>query len=356
MDGADAVLMHVDGQGKPHVLHHAHLPMPSDLRQSCLELNVPGNNELDRAHRAANGLALWYAELVDTLLTQSNRSASSICAIGVHGQTVRHQPNGAGDDTNSRYTVQLNNSALLAERTGIDVISHFRERDIAAGGQGAPLVPAFHRLCFSQSGQDTAVVNIGGIANVTWLGRDGSCLGWDSGPGNMLLDAWYARSVGGAWDDGGAWSLQGQCVSELLERWLGDPYFQQAGAKSSGREHFGEHWLHQTPHLSDYAPVDVQATLVELTAQSVVRSLPGLPQQILVCGGGALNQALMVRLQVLLPGTEVKPTSDVGMPVMQVEASAFAWLAWAWVHRTPGNWPDATGATGPRVLGALFPK
>ena len=355
MDGVDAVLASINETGSLRVLTHRHCAMPQSLRALCLSLNAAGHDELDRMERASNHLAEWYADAVHGLLNEARTPASQAIAIGVHGQTVRHQPNGAPGIPHSRYTVQLNNPALLAELTGIDVIAEFRERDLAAGGQGAPLVPAFHRQSFGAIGQDIAVVNIGGIANVTWLGADASCSGWDSGPGNMLLDAWCERHTGQAWDESGRWAASGHVQPALLTRWLGDPYFQQLGAKSSGRDYFGVHWLDQDPAIRDLAPQDVQATLVALTAHSIVSSMPSIPDRVLVCGGGALNPELMSAIAQLVPRTPVVTTGEAGLPPMQVEAAAFAWLAWAWVHRVPGNWPAATGAKGPRVLGALFP-
>lgn len=355
MDGVDAVLASLDADGRLQVTAHAHLPMPVDLRALCLSLNTRGDDELDRMQRAGNHLAHWYAQAVEHLLRDAPTPAKDIRAIGVHGQTVRHQPNGASDTPWTRYTVQLNNPAVLAELSGIDVIAHFRERDIAAGGQGAPLVPAFHRQCFGQAGHNVAVANIGGIANVTWLGADASCLGWDSGPGNMLLDAWCERHTGQPWDENGAWAGSGRVQPALLDSWLADPYFQQSGVKSSGREYFGVHWLERDAAIHTFLPQDVQASLVALTAHSIVASLPTPPERLLVCGGGALNPQLMRALASLLPETAVANTGEAGLPPMQVEAAAFAWLAWAWVHRAPGNWPAATGAQGPRILGALFP-
>ena len=356
LDGVDAVLVDIASANAVHVLHHVHLPMAADLRATCLGLNHPAANELHTAEVTANHLAHWYAQAVEGLLTQAQCDKVSVAAIGVHGQTVRHQPNAASDDPLSAYTVQLNNPALLAELTGIDVVANFRERDIAAGGQGAPLVPAFHRQVFAQSERRVAVVNIGGIANVSWLDAQGQCSGWDSGPGNMLLDAWCEQHTGQAWDHNGDWAATGQVQAQLLATWLQDPYFQTQGVKSSGREYFNLAWLHaRTPNLSEHAPCDVQATLVALTAQSIAESLPDTPHQLLLCGGGALNATLVTAIETRLPHTAVADTRQAGMPVMQVEAAAFAWLAWAWFQRYPGNWPAATGAQGLRVLGALYP-
>jgi anhydro-N-acetylmuramic acid kinase len=356
LDGVDAVLVEIGSTGSLHVLHHVHLPMPPDLRAVCLALNHTAGDELHRSQVAGNHLAHWYAQSVRELLAQASCPADTVRAVGVHGQTVRHHPVPLADDPWSAYTVQLNNPSLLAELIHIDVIAQFRERDIAAGGQGAPLVPAFHRQMFAAPEQDVAVVNVGGIANVSWLAADGQCLGWDSGPGNMLLDAWCEQHTGQAWDEDGAWGATGRLQPELLSAWLQDPYFARHGAKTSGREHFHVGWLRAlSPALDEYAPPDVQATLVALTAHTIAASLPHPPDKLLLCGGGALNCALVTAVADRLPSTRLADTSAAGLPVMQVEAAAFAWLAWAWTQRHPGNWPAATGAKGLRVLGALFP-
>ena len=356
LDGVDAVLASISAAGHLQVVNHVHNPMPGLLREACLELNQTTTNELHRAQVTANHLAHWYSQAVQDLIKQAGCAREEIRAIGVHGQTVRHHPVPMTDDPWSAYTVQLNNPALLAELSGVDVVAQFRERDIAAGGQGAPLVPAFHRQMFAKPDQHTAVVNIGGIANVSWLAADGQCLGWDSGPGNMLLDAWCDQHTGQPWDDQGQWAASGKVQSDLLQAWLNDPYFKQQGVKTSGREYFNMTWLQaRTPHLHEHAPADVQASLVALTAQTIVDSLPNCPDHVLLCGGGALNQTLTSALSARLPRTSLANTDAAGLPVMQVEAAAFAWLAWAWHQRKPGNWPAATGALGLRILGALHP-
>ncbi len=354
LDGVDGVLAAFDGD-QISVHAHAHRAFEPALRQELLALNTPGPDELHRAALAANALARLYAEVVATLRRACPDAA--VRAIGAHGQTVRHRP-GAIDGTG--YTLQLNAPALLAELCGLPVVADLRSRDLAAGGQGAPLVPAFHRACFGRPGEHLAVLNLGGIANLTLLGADGGVLGFDCGPGNALMDAWCQRHLGQPYDDAGRWAAGGRVLPSLLAAALAEPYFALPPPKSTGRDDFHAAWLDRL--LVTAAPTadprDVQATLAELTALSVAtdlrRHLPGA-DRLLVCGGGALNDALMGRLAAALPGVAVASTAEAGLPPMQVEATAFAWLARAHLLGEPGNLPSVTGAAGPRVLGALYP-
>lgn len=348
-------------------LAHASLPLPTGLHDELLALNRPGgHDELHRAALAANALARLYAEACHSLLAQTGLTAARIHAIGAHGQTVRHRPGAqAGSLADpTGYTLQLNNPALLAELTGIAVVADFRSRDIAAGGQGAPLVPAFHQQVFGLPGTDTAVLNLGGIANLTLLPADGEpVLGFDTGPANALMDAWTQRHTGRPYDAGGQWAASGQVHAGLLQALAAEPFFRQPPPKSTGRDLFHDAWLQ--PHLSAFqglAPADVQATLLELTAytatQALARHLPAC-RRLLVCGGGALNTQLMLRLDAQLEAAgvaaRVQSTADCGLPPTQVEAAAFAWLAACTLAGLPGNLPSATGAAGPRILGALYP-
>ncbi len=350
MDGVDAVLAH-DGE-RFQVLAHQHLPFSNALRKELFELNKPeGMDELHRAALAGNGVARCYADVVAQLLEASNHQAGEICALGAHGQTVRHRP-GAFDGIG--YTLQLLNPALLAEQAGIDVVADLRSRDVAAGGQGAPLVPAFHRAMFGRADRDVAVLNIGGISNVSLLRADGTASGFDCGPGNCLMDLWVQEYLRQPYDADGAWAAIGTVIPALLQRLLAEPYFALPPPRSTGRDLFNCAWLAR--YLSgDESPEDVQATLLELTVRTVVDSLPAAPAELLVCGGGALNKALMARLQALLPDSAVMPTDARGLPAMQVEGAAFAWLAMRFTRRLAGNLPAATGAAGPRLLGALYP-
>jgi anhydro-N-acetylmuramic acid kinase len=355
LDGVDGVLA-AFGDSQMRVLAHASAPFAPALRDELLALNTSGSDELHRGELAANGLMRVYAAVVQDLLTQAHIEAGTVRAIGAHGQTVRHRPQ-AFDGTG--YTVQLAQPALLAELTGIDVVADFRSRDVAAGGQGAPLAPFFHRGMFGRSGETVGVLNIGGISNLTLLRRDGTMTGFDCGPGNGLMDAWCQRHTGRPYDDQGAWAAGAQPEPALLAAMLSEPYFSEVPPKSTGRDLFNERWLAQ--HLAAFAhlpPQRVQATLAELTARccadDVQRHEPGL-RHLLVCGGGALNTHLMRRLQAMLPAAQVQSTGSAGLPPLQVEAAAFAWLARKAVLREPLELQSTTGARGARVLGAVWP-
>ena len=351
MDGVDAVLARFPA-GQVEVLAHHHLPFDSALRAELFALNKPqGPDELHRAALAANGVSRAYAEVTLQMLEMAGVSADAVAAQGAHGQTVRHRPR---EFDGTGYTIQLLNPSLLAERSGVAVVADLRSRDVAAGGQGAPLVPAFHQAVFAQPGRDIAVLNIGGISNVSLLRADGRSSGFDCGPGNCLMDLWVHAHLRQPYDADGAWAATGTVLTPLLQRLLAEPYFSLPPPRSTGRDLFNCAWL--AGYLSgDEKPEDVQATLLELTAQSIVDSISGSPAELLVCGGGALNSTLMARLQALMRGTAVMATDARGLPAMQVEAAAFAWLAMRFMRRLPGNLPDATGAAGPRVLGALYP-
>jgi len=364
LDGVDGVLVDFSGP-RLRVDAQATLAFDADFRAELLALNAPGQNELHRAARVGNRIAAAYAQVVDSLLQTAKKhgvQATDVCAVGAHGQTVRHQPqriSTAADGTG--YTLQLNNAALLAELCGIDVISDFRARDIAAGGQGAPLVPAFHQSVFSQSDAAVAVLNLGGISNVTVLPRhsDGPVLGFDCGPGNALMDAWCLRHTGQAFDAAGAWAAGGHCLPELLRHLLDEPYFELPPPKSTGRDLFSTGWLNnKLDGFTCKNPQDVQNTLTEFTARACVDCIQRYApdsQFLVVCGGGAYNQFLMQRLQASLPNIHVDTSDHHGLPPLQVEASAFAWLARQTVLRLPANLPHATGARGPRILGAIYP-
>ena len=353
LDGVDAVL--ADFSKGVRILGHSSQAFSNDLRQTLLHLNHSGSNELHTASLAANQLALIYAQTVQKLLQNCDCQPSAIAAIGAHGQTVRHQP---GLHDGIGYTLQINNPSLLAERAGIRVVADFRSRDIAAGGQGAPLVPAFHHHVFAQAGQTIAVLNIGGIANLSVL-TDQVVTGFDCGPGNVLLDHWCQQHTGEPFDREGALAASGQVIPELLKLCMSDPFFRKAPPKSTGRDLFHVAWLQS--HLEKFADVDVadvQATLTALTARAcaddVLRYAPNAAR-LLVCGGGSYNRCLMQMLQQLLPDVPVHSTEHQGLPPMQVEAAAFAWLARQTCLNLPGNLPAVTGASGPRVLGAIYP-
>jgi anhydro-N-acetylmuramic acid kinase len=365
LDGVDGVLADFSGGVLRRVLASASTPFPTELRAELLALNSPSDNELHRAALAGHQIAAAYADVVAQLLTQvasQGITAKQVRAIGAHGQTVRHQPQRSANAlAGAGYTLQLNSPALLAEATGIDVVADLRSRDIAAGGQGAPLVPAFHRSVFGQAHAQVAVLNIGGIANLSVLPGhpDDPVLGFDCGPGNALMDAWCLRHTGRAFDEGGAWAASGQCLPELLAALLSEPYFAQPPPKSTGRDLFSLSWLHEKlKPFANTAPQDIQATLTQFTASACVDCVNSYAKEstlLIVCGGGAFNHSLLQALQGGLPNVEVETSDQHGLPPLQVEAAAFAWLARQAIERQPGNLPSVTGAAGLRILGAIYP-
>jgi anhydro-N-acetylmuramic acid kinase len=349
LDGIDAVLADLSGE-RPHLLASAHAAIDASLQRELLALNASGADELERAARAGNELAARYAEAVAAVQKNSSILPSAIRAIGCHGQTVRHRPERG-------YSVQIGNPARLAELTGIRVVADFRSRDVAAGGQGAPLAPAFHAAMFAGATEDRAVLNLGGIANLSFLPRRGVITGFDSGPGNCLLDLWAARHLGRPYDEGGAWAAAGAPIAGLLERMLREPYFDSAPPKSTGRDLFSERWLRALLLGGEDAQA-VQSTLLELTARSVAdavsRHCPKV-RRIIACGGGVRNLALMRRLAELTAPAALEASDRHGIDPQLVEATAFAWLAQRALEGLPGNLPSVTGARGPRVLGAVYP-
>ncbi len=351
MDGVDGVLVDFSGL-KPAVAQAKSAQLAPELRAELLALNTPGPNELHRGALAANALVQVYAQVVRSLLAAANLQAEHITAIGAHGQTVRHQP-ALG------YTLQLNNPALLAELTGMDVVADFRSRDVAAGGQGAPLAPLFHQAVFAQPGKTVGVLNLGGISNLSVLRADGTMLGFDCGPANALMDSWCQKHSGQPFDDRGQWAASGSVLPDLLQAMLADPYFELPPPKSTGRDLFNRVWLDSHLPAHPAKPVDVQATLAELTARScadaVTRHAPDA-SALAVCGGGAFNTHLMQRLQALLPAVQVQSTDAWGLPPLQVEATAFAWLARKAVRREALALQSTTGAQGARVLGCVYPR
>ncbi|WP_212631073.1 anhydro-N-acetylmuramic acid kinase [Pseudomonas sp. KB-10] len=350
LDGLDIAL--IDQDRRPHLLATLYRPMPDRLRSDLLALCSSGNDELARAAVAEQHWVELAAEAVNELLQQQGLTAQQIRAIGSHGQTVRHEPARG-------FTIQIGNPALLAELTGICVVGDFRRRDVAAGGQGAPLVPAFHHDLFGHDQRHVAVLNVGGFSNLSLLSPNQEVLGFDSGPGNVLLDAWIQHCQGLAYDRDGAWAASGSVHDELLTRLLSDPFFATQGPKSTGRELFNLGWLlGHLQALQTLASEDVQATLVELTARSIVSALRNAQAHtdtLLVCGGGAHNACLMKRLSEMLPDTEVSSTAAEGVDPDWVEAMAFAWLAHCALEGIAGNRPSVTGAKGLRVLGAIYP-
>jgi anhydro-N-acetylmuramic acid kinase len=384
LDGIDGVLMQwqggLDSPTAPSnsqaeltyvgVAAAASTALSDEWRAEILALNARhGSDELHRAAVAGIALTQAYAEVVIQLLTQARLQRTDVRAIGAHGQTLRHQPK---PPLVQGYTLQLMNGALLAELTGIDVVCDFRSRDVAAGGQGAPLAPLFHREFFRQVGRTVAVLNWGGIANLTVISAEPgvATLGFDCGPANMLLDAWCQRHTGQRFDDAGAWAQSGIIDNPLLQHLLqSEPFFAAAPPKSTGRDLFGLSWLNERlqslPTTAPRRPQDVQATLVELTARSsadAVKAHGGRAEAVYVCGGGAHNAYMMQRLRAQWgaggsPGKvpQIDSTATLGLPPTQVEAAAFAWLAAKHVRHEPLDATAITGAAGARLLGCCYP-
>jgi anhydro-N-acetylmuramic acid kinase len=359
LDGIDAVLAKIEASGETYLLDSVSLPFGPELRKSLLDLQTPGPNEIHRENQAANALAVAYADAAKQLLTQAKLSPADISAIGAHGQTIRHQADLAH---HLAYTHQTLNPALLAELTGIDVIADFRSRDLAAGGHGAPLVPAFHAQQFATD-KNIAVLNLGGIANLTLLPKDGEVKGFDCGPGNMLMDAWIADQQGHSFDENGTWASQGKVNQALLLRMMTDSFFSKAPPKSTGRDDFHLEWLQKQIDSDNINAEDVQATLLQLTVDSSLQALECYAPQtqaLVICGGGARNIALLnlfkARAEDLFKNSLEIMTSDaLGIDPQLVEGLAFAWLAWAHKEKRPANLPAVTGAKGPRILGACYP-
>lgn len=355
LDGVDGVL--ADFSTLPlRVCAHASTAFSADFRSQLLALNSSGADEIHRSAAAAHTLVTTYAAVVAELLATAGVQAGQVHAIGAHGQTVRHQPRAFGG---TGYTTQINNPALLAELTGIDVVADFRSRDVAAGGQGAPLAPFFHQAQFSRAGMTVGVLNLGGISNLTLLRADGTMTGFDCGPANALMDGWCEQHTGRPYDDGGAWAASGTVQPGLLARLLAHPYFTQEPPKSTGRDLFNRAWLDAAlASQGTPAAADVQATLAELTAQSCAAELlrhGPTAAELVVCGGGAFNTHLMQRLAALLPGVAVLSSAQRGLPPQQVEGAAFAWLARKAVLREKLALQSTTGAQGARVLGCVYP-
>ncbi|WP_350029042.1 anhydro-N-acetylmuramic acid kinase [Caballeronia sp. GAFFF1] len=358
MDGVDGVAVQFAAGKPPVVLGEAHVSFSEGLRDALFALQAPGDNELEREALAGNALATRYAVCCHELQSVSGYSSTKVRAIGVHGQTVRHRPE-------KGYTRQINNPALLAEMTNIDVIADFRSRDVAAGGQGAPLVPAFHATIFGAKNETRVVCNLGGISNITVLAASGAVRGFDCGPANALLDEWAHRHLNKPYDDGGKFAARGEVNRPLLNALLDEPFFEEAPPKSTGRDLFNPAWLDaKLAPFAALAPADVQATLTALTAVTVAREIErhaSDARAVYVCGGGARNPVLMQMLQQALDetgvsGVPVMTTEALGVPPQQVEAFAFAWLAMRCVAREPGNLASVTGAAGERVLGAIYPR
>lgn len=352
LDGVDVVLAAIDER---MVAQQASLswPIPVSLKEAILNVCQGQQLTLSQLGQLDSRLGKLFADAVLALLKQENLRPQDVVAIGCHGQTVWHEP--VGD---APHTLQIGDNNQIVARTGITVVGDFRRRDIALGGQGAPLVPAFHQALLAHPGERRMVLNIGGIANLSLLFPDQPVRGYDTGPGNMLMDAWIWRQKGQPYDKDARWASAGKVITPLLQQMLSDPWFARPAPKSTGREYFNYGWLErQLVHFPGLSGSDVQATLAELTAVSVAEQvlLSGGCERLLVCGGGGRNPLVMARLASLLPGIEVGTTDEAGIDGDDMEALAFAWLAWRTIAGLPGNLPSVTGASHASVLGAIFP-
>lgn len=353
-DGVDAVVATFsDPVATVHICGHSYIPYNESLRARIIALMTPGPNEIERCGAIEGELAELFAQAAINACEAAYLPRNAIRAIGSHGQTLRHRPT-----LQPAFTLQIGDPARIVERTGITTVADFRRRDIAAGGQGAPLVPAFHQWLFSNPHTTRAIVNIGGIANATILPAHNtqSIVGFDTGPGNALLDAWIKKTTGANQDTGGKIAAQGHLCSPLLTLLQKDPYFALPPPKSTGREHFTLSWLEE--HLSKLDttpnPIDTQATLTYLTASSIIDALkPFDVDEIFLCGGGTENPILMRNIRQLF-GKPVATTSMLGLAPNLVEPTAFAWLAFQTMQGRPGNAPSATGASHAAILGAIY--
>ncbi|WP_053143470.1 anhydro-N-acetylmuramic acid kinase [Erwinia billingiae] len=352
LDGIDVVLAAIDERMVAQQASYCH-PLPAALRQAILSICQGQSLTLSQLGQIDRQLGRVFAEAVQTLIQREGLEREDITAIGCHGQTVWHEPQGEAPNT-----LQIGDNNQIVAATGITVVGDFRRRDMALGGQGAPLVPAFHQAILMHPEERRMVLNIGGIANLSLLIPGKPIGGYDTGPGNMLLDAWIWRHQQKSYDKDGEWGGQGSVVMPLLQQMLADPWFALPAPKSTGREYFNMSWVEQQLSLfPGLQPQDVQATLVELTATTIAEQvmLSGGCERLLVCGGGSRNLLLMSRLGALLPGTEVGTTDEAGISGDDMEALAFAWLAYRTLSGLPGNLPSVTGAREASVLGAIYP-
>ncbi|AGO15866.1 anhydro-N-acetylmuramic acid kinase [Glaesserella parasuis] len=356
LDGVDLAL--VNFSQTPKLIAADFTPMPDTLRVALSQLVKKGETSLQTLGELDHQLALLYADSIQWFLAKHQLNADDIVAVGCHGQTVWHSPKGQYP-----FTMQIGDMNLLAARTGITTVGDFRRRDMAFGGQGAPLVPAFHQAVFSSPERLTVVLNIGGISNISVLNPNQQTIGYDVGAGNTLLDIWIEKHLGKRYDANGEWARTGKIHSALLALLLDEPFFQLPPPKSTGRELFNLEWLeHKLTQIEPLPAEDVQATLVEFTVQSIVQALRQIENPnayhsvLLVCGGGAKNPLIMERLQTHLIDWQVSTTTEYGLDVDYVEAAAFAWLAYQRIHNLPANLPSVTGATQEVSLGAIFPN
>lgn len=352
LDAVDIVAIKFTPQVQ--VIASTSVSFPKQLRQDLISLTQPSDNEIDRLGMADNELGEFYANTINDFISKNELDRTSIGAIGCHGQTIRHHP-----DFKRAFTLQIGDPNITAFKTGVTVVSDFRRRDMAAGGQGAPLVPAFHQAVFSSAKSDRLIINIGGMSNITALPRNGNVTGFDTGPGNILLDTWINKHHQKYFDEHGKWASQGRVNQPLLKSLLAEPYFNAPPPKSTGRELFNLNWLEKKLHITNekISAADVQATLIELTARSISESIQkhfNSFNEVYICGGGAYNSFLMQQLEAILHPRIIASTQSLGMDPRWVESSAFAWLAKQTMERKSGNLPSVTGASNGVILGAVY--
>ncbi len=353
LDAIDAALVNLPPDGSPQLIQAINQTIPPALRHEITQLCQPGDDEINRLGTVDRQIAMLFVEAVERLLELGDCPVHQIHAIGCHGQTIRHHPN-----RKHPFSLQIGDPNTLAFRTGIVTVADFRRMDIAANGQGAPLVPAFHAATLLDAQENRVVANIGGMANITLLATGRQVIGFDTGPGNILMDAWIQHCLMEQWDNNGNWAASGQLSPTLLAKLLSHPYLTLPAPKSTGREIFHFAWLkEQLAELGAINPVDVQRTLLEFTARSIVIGIQELAcpvQRLLLCGGGAHNQALQNCLTTLLPSVAVSDTSAFGIDPDWMEAMAFAWLAKQRLEAKSGNLPSVTGASRPCILGGVY--
>ncbi|MFQ1049277.1 anhydro-N-acetylmuramic acid kinase [Avibacterium paragallinarum] len=359
LDGVDLALMDFSLQ-PAQLVATDFVPMPQNLRENFTALIHSGQGTLQQIGELDQQLGLLYADSINQFLAKHSLSSTQIQAVGCHGQTIWHAPQGQFP-----FTWQIGDANVIAAKTGITTIADFRRKDMAYGGQGAPLVPAFHQGIFADPTRITVVLNIGGISNISVLVPNQPVIGYDTGVGNALMDSWITKHQGKPYDKNGEWAKTGQSNAALLQALLADPYFSLPAPKSTGRERFNLAWLEKIlakqTALFPLAPQDVQATLAEFTAQCSARELAGfaqsdLPRLLLICGGGAKNLVIMAHLQRLLPEWQLATTTDYGLDADYLEAAAFAWLAYRRIENLPSNEPNVTGAGRAVSLGVIYPK
>lgn len=359
MDGIDCALARCDERGTTLLATYEH-PIPPATKQRIVEISRPGDNEIERMGALDRELGHLFAKATLSLLSKEQVPSTEVCAIGSHGQTIRHHPPSSHQPSEQGFTLQIGDPNTIAQSTGITTVADFRRRDIAVGGEGAPLAPAFHAAAFAKAGHTRAIVNIGGIANVSLLHSEGQVLGFDTGPGNTLLDHWINRQLGQAYDKDGQWSAAGSIRPDLLARLLEHDYLSQSGPRSTGKEVFNLAWLDEClADLSSPAtPQEVQSTLAEFSAESIARGIAQCEvpvSEVYVCGGGARNSDLMRRLAAKLGTATLETTASLGIEPEWVEAAAFAWLAWRSMAQLAGNIPAVTGAQEEVILGGIYP-